>query len=107
MTSDNRIYACELGRLAFELMEAAPALLHRLECIYDEILVDEVQDLASYDWEILEKLLHSRIELRLVGDVRQAVLSTNPRGRKNKQFGYAASLQWFRKLLKLWVTVLA
>lgn len=97
MTPGNRVYGCELGRLAFELMGATPALLHRLECIYDEILVDEVQDLASYDWEILQALLHSEIEVRLVGDVRQAVLSTNPRGHKNKQFGYAASLEWFRE----------
>lgn len=95
MTADNRIYSCELGRLAFELMEATPALLNRLECIYDEILIDEVQDLASYDWEILQVLLRSNIGVRLVGDVRQAVLSTNPRGRKNKRFGYAASLEWF------------
>lgn len=96
MAFGNRIYGCELGRLAFELMETTPVLLHRLECIYDEILIDEVQDLAGYDWEILQALLHSRIEVRLVGDVRQAVLSTNPRGFKNKQFGYAASLEWFR-----------
>lgn len=95
MAANNRVYSCELGRLAFELMEATPALLNRLECIYDEILIDEVQDLASYDWEILQVLLHSNIEVRLVGDVRQAVLSTNPRGRKNKQFGYASSLEWF------------
>lgn len=97
MADGNRIYGCELGRLAFELMSATPALLHRLECIYDEILVDEVQDLASYDWEILQVLLNSKIQMRLVGDVRQAVLSTNPRGQKNKQFGYAASLEWFRE----------
>ncbi|KPW38777.1 UvrD-helicase domain-containing protein [Pseudomonas syringae] len=96
MDSGNRVYACELGKLAFELMEATPALLRRLECIYDEILIDEVQDLASFDWEILEMLLGSTIDVRMVGDVRQAVLSTNPRGKKNKKFGYAASLEWFR-----------
>ncbi|MBS0042284.1 UvrD-helicase domain-containing protein [Shewanella sp. M16] len=97
MTADNKIFGCELGRLAFELMQATPALVHRLECIYDEILIDEVQDLASYDWEILEMLLHSKIEVHLVGDVRQSVLSTNPRGQKNKKFSYAASLEWFLK----------
>lgn len=96
MTSDNRIYGCELGRLSFELMATTPALLRRLECVYDEILVDEVQDLASWDWEILELLLKSNLQVRLVGDVRQAVLSTNPRGRKNKRFDYADSLEWFR-----------
>lgn len=96
MDSGDRVYGCELGKLAFELMEATPTLLRRLECIYDEILIDEVQDLASYDWEILEVLLGSKIDVRMVGDVRQAVLSTNPRGQKNKKFGYAASLEWFR-----------
>lgn len=95
MTADNKVFGCELGRLAFELMEAKPELLNRLENIYDEILIDEVQDLAGYDWEILRALLQSKIEIRLVGDVRQAVLSTNPRGQKNKKFGYAASLEWF------------
>jgi superfamily I DNA/RNA helicase len=96
MDSGNRVYGCELGKLAFELMEATPTLLRRLECIYDEILIDEVQDLASFDWEILAVLLGSKIDVRMVGDVRQAVLSTNPRGQKNKKFGYAASLEWFR-----------
>jgi len=95
MNPKNEIYACELGRLAFELLEATPALLCRLECIYDEILIDEVQDLAGYDWDILQALLQSNIQIRMVGDVRQAVLSTNPRGQKNKKFSYAASLEWF------------
>jgi len=95
MDGSNQIYACELGRLARELMAATPALIRRLECLYDEILVDEVQDLSGYDWEIVHELLESRIDVRMVGDVRQAVLSTNPRGQKNKQYGYAGALAWF------------
>lgn len=97
MSSGNQVYASELGRLAFELMQATQALLHRLECLYDEILIDEVQDLSGYDWEIIRALLESKIDVRMVGDVRQAVLSTNPRGQKNKKYGYASSLEWFRK----------
>ncbi|MFW5410507.1 UvrD-helicase domain-containing protein [Pectobacterium brasiliense] len=97
MNQRNEIYSCELGRLSAELMNHTPALLRRLECIYDELLIDEVQDLSGYDWEILRALMKSRITIRLVGDVRQAVLSTNPRGQKNKQYGYAASLEWFRQ----------
>ncbi|EJB8386457.1 TPA: UvrD-helicase domain-containing protein [Pseudomonas aeruginosa] len=97
MDGSNHLYACELGRLASELMATTPALLRRLECLYDEILIDEVQDLSGYDWDILRELLRSRIDIRMVGDVRQAVLSTNPRGQKNKQYGYAAALEWFRK----------
>ncbi|WP_191488857.1 ATP-dependent helicase [Pseudomonas sp. FEN] len=40
---------------------------------------------------------NSRIDVRMVGDVRQAVLSTNPRGQKNKQYGYAGALEWFQE----------
>lgn len=92
MDGSNQIYACELGRLARELMAATPALIRRLECLYDEILIDEVQDLSGYDWEIVLELLKSRIDVRMVGDVRQAVLSTNPRGRKINSMGMQVHL---------------
>jgi superfamily I DNA and RNA helicase len=69
----------ELGRLANELLGASKgALLHRLESLYDEILIDEVQDLSAHDWEIADALLHSSIQIRMVGDIRQSVLATNP-----------------------------
>ena len=92
------VYACELGRLAHELVEASRgALLRRLECIYDEILIDEVQDLSSHDWEVIDVLLGSSIELCMVGDIRQSVLSTNPRSSKNRRYAYAEALKWFRQ----------
>ena len=49
LDSNGAAYACELGRLAHELVdESGGALLHRLSCIYDEILIDEVQDLLIF-----------------------------------------------------------
>lgn len=96
LDSNSMVYACELGRLAFELIGASNgSLLKRLECIYDEILIDEVQDLSSYDLEIADALFESSIDVRMVGDIRQAVLSTNPRSKKNKQFAFAESINWF------------
>ncbi|QET05875.1 AAA family ATPase [Cupriavidus pauculus] len=95
-------YACELGRLANELLGASKgALLHRLESLYDEILIDEVQDLSAHDWEIVDALLHSSIQIQMVGDIRQSVLATNPRGTKNKQYAYAEAVKWFREREKL------
>jgi DNA helicase-2/ATP-dependent DNA helicase PcrA len=80
MDSNSAIYACELSRLAHELVEASRgALLRRIECIYDEILIDEVQDLSSHDWEILDVLLGASTPIRMVGDIRQSVLATNSR----------------------------
>jgi DNA helicase-2/ATP-dependent DNA helicase PcrA len=98
LDSTGAVYACELGRLAHKLVEASHgALLHRLECMYDEILIDEVQDLSGHDWEIADVLLSSSIEIRMVGDIRQSVLSTNPRGGKNKKYAYADAVKWFRE----------
>lgn len=91
------VYACELGRLAYELIgESDGSLMRRLECIYDEILIDEVQDLSSHDWEIVDALMASRITIHMVGDIRQSVLATNPRSSKNKRYAYAEVINWFR-----------
>lgn len=99
--SGDSVYAKETARLAYELIgQSGGALIHRLECLYDEILIDEVQDLSGYDLDILQALFGTRIEIRLVGDVRQAVLSTNPRGQMKKAFAYSKSHEWFKKQQK-------
>ena len=98
LDADGAAYACELGRLAHELTEASGgSLRRRLECCYDEILIDEVQDFAAHDWEILDFLLGSTVSIKMVGDFRQAVLSTNPRSSKNRQYAHVAALEWFRE----------
>jgi hypothetical protein len=68
-----------------------------LECLYDEILIDEVQDLSAHDWEIVDTLLDSAIDVRMVGDIRQSVLATNPRSSKNRKYAYADAVHWFRE----------
>ena len=102
MDSNDAVYACELGRLAHELVEESKgALIHRLECIYDEILIDEVQDLSSHDWEIIDVLLNSSLHIRMVGDIRQSVLATNPRSIKNKKYNWESiSKEYYNKLYK-------
>lgn len=98
LDSGGAAYACELSRLAHELIEASgDALLRRLQCIYEEVLIDEVQDLSSHDWEIIDTLLSSTVDVHMVGDIRQAVLATNPRSSKNKRYAYADSIHWFRE----------
>jgi DNA helicase-2/ATP-dependent DNA helicase PcrA len=59
-----------------------------------------MQDLAGFDWELIELLLRSPIGITLVGDTRQGTFSTNLAA-KNKQFrGHRASTlveQWKAK----------
>jgi len=98
LDSDGAAYGCEVARLSHELVsESKGTLLRRLECIYEEILIDEVQDLSSHDWELVDVLLHSLITIRMVGDVRQSVLSTNPRSSKNAKYSYAGAMNWARE----------
>lgn len=98
MDVNDAIFCCELGRLAHELVaDSAGAVVRRLESIYDEILIDEVQDLSAHDWEIIDVLLNSAVSVRMVGDIRQAVLSTNPRSSKNSRYSYAGAIEWARE----------
>ncbi|HQT91820.1 MAG TPA: UvrD-helicase domain-containing protein, partial [Candidatus Kryptobacter bacterium] len=65
----------------------------RLERIYDQHFVDELQDLSGYDLEVMRDLLRSKISVTLVGDPRQATYSTN-RSSKNKQFKRVGVFDW-------------
>lgn len=60
-------------------------VINRLESIYDKVFIDEVQDLAGYDFEFLELLFKSNLEVLVVGDFRQATYFTNP-STKNRKF---------------------
>jgi DNA helicase-2/ATP-dependent DNA helicase PcrA len=52
-------------------------VIKRLSEIYERIYVDEFQDLAGYDFDIIEQIMRSSIETILVGDCRQATYFTN------------------------------
>lgn len=57
----------------------------RLRQIYTDVFIDEFQDLAGWDLDVISMLLKSGIRITLVGDPRQHIYSTNPSG-KNTQF---------------------
>lgn len=68
-----------------DLMQGAA--IERLAAMYDEIYIDEVQDLAGYDLDLIERLLTSGIEIVLVGDTRQATYATNHSARHQQHRG--------------------
>lgn len=73
-------FACKLIR------ETGGKPVDRLAQIVDRIYIDEAQDLAGYDLDLIERLLDSDIEVVLVGDHRQATFKTN-QSAKNRRFG--------------------
>lgn len=96
LDSEGRAYKRHLAHLAMDVSGASSgAVMDRLGHIYDTIYVDEAQDLNGYDLEVLDALIDSPISLTLVADVRQAILLTNPRDPKNKQFKGIKVKEWF------------
>jgi hypothetical protein len=68
-------------------------VIQRLEKIYDYIYIDEMQDLAGYDLELLERLFSSQIVTVAVGDPRQGTFSTNLAA-KNRKFSRSGIMDW-------------
>jgi DNA helicase-2/ATP-dependent DNA helicase PcrA len=96
LDGDGRAYSRHLAQLAMDVNAASSgAAMDRLSRLYDAIYVDEVQDLNGYDLEVLDALIESPISLTLVGDVRQALLQTNPRDPKNRQYKGIKIKKWF------------
>ena len=80
------IYSDKIAKFVVECEEKShQSVTARLRQIYTDIFIDEFQDLAGWDLELIEMLLKSGIRITLVGDPRQHIYSTNPSS-KNKQY---------------------
>lgn len=85
-SAPNRIWSDRATDFACQLIDATDGLpLNRVQGVFDRIIVDEAQDLAGWDLELLEHLLNSTVEVALIGDHRQATFLTNDNP-KNRQF---------------------
>lgn len=95
--TEDRAYRLHLSRLAFDVSAVSEgAVIDRISHIYDEIYIDEVQDLTGCDLRIVEQLMHqSNLDIYLVGDVRQSVFDTNPRDPNLKQYRGVKMVDWF------------
>lgn len=60
-------------------------VITRLEEIYSHIFIDELQDYAGWDLEIIRLLFESKIQVSCVGDYKQATYRTN-NSPKNRQY---------------------
>lgn len=90
------IYSDKISEFALNLNQAsAGAVLARLAQRFSTIYVDEIQDMAGWDLQLLELLLGSGINIVLVGDHRQATFRTN-NSSKNKTFAGVHVIDKFR-----------
>lgn len=85
-SSPNRIWSDRATDFACRLIDETDGLpINRVQSVFDRIIVDEAQDLAGWDLELIEYVLKSPVEVALIGDHRQATFSTNDNP-KNRQF---------------------
>jgi len=94
-TKGFKIYSDKLSKFVFRCNEKSNGnVIDRISRIYSHIFIDEVQDLAGYDLELLKLFFNCNSTIQLVGDPRQGTYSTNS-ATKNKQFKKAQIVNFF------------
>lgn len=90
-----KIYSDKLSKFVFRCNEKSDtSVIDRISRIYSHVYIDEVQDLAGYDLELLKLLFNCSSTILLVGDPRQGTYSTNS-APKNRQFKKAKVVNYF------------
>lgn len=74
------------NRLAFffEKTNAVSKIKNRLERYYDELVIDEIQDIGGRDFDFLEATMEANLNMLFVGDFFQHTYDTSRDGNKNK-----------------------
>ena len=86
--SEGEMYMDKASQFSCGIIEKSGGLpLQRFTRIYDHLYIDEVQDLAGYDLDLLKHLIDANVELTLVGDVRQATYQTNQAAKNSRYSG--------------------
>lgn len=94
-SKEGKIFSDKISKFVIKAnSKSSGAVIERLRKIYPNIFIDEVQDLAGYDLELLRLLFASEAKILLVGDPRQGTYSTNSSA-KNKKFKKSAIVNFF------------
>lgn len=77
------LYHNRLAKLV-EMADGIRGVISRIERFYDDFFVDEVQDLAGHDFNLLMALAKANVEMLFVGDFYQHTFDTSRDGAVNK-----------------------
>lgn len=85
LNDSNQIYSDKISQFVVKVNKLTKgAIIDRFSNIFDYIFVDEVQDLAGYDLEILKLFFSSASSVVLVGDPRQVTYQTHSASKYRK-----------------------
>jgi len=87
-TSSLRMYSDKISKFTFNSdKKTGGEVLSRMTRIYKHIYIDEVQDLAGFDLDIIKLLFKSNSSIFLVGDPRQVTYLTHHSAKYGKYAG--------------------
>jgi DNA helicase-2/ATP-dependent DNA helicase PcrA len=77
-TKDMAIYSDKLSKFVVRCNESSNGyVIERISELFDNIFIDEIQDMAGYDLEIIKLLFKSESTIKLAGDPRQVTYHTH------------------------------
>jgi len=79
----NRLYHNRIAKL-LEVYGVLSLINQRLEKYFDNLFIDEIQDLAGHDFNFLQSIAESKLKLLFVGDFYQHTFDTSRDGNINK-----------------------
>ena len=83
------IYSDKIAKFAVKSNKLNNNLvIQRIKSLYDYIFIDEIQDMAGYDFELISNFMKLGIKVIMVGDPRQSTLQTHYDGKYKKYSGY-------------------
>ncbi|HCY64091.1 MAG TPA: DNA helicase UvrD [Oxalobacteraceae bacterium] len=82
ISPSRRLYSNRLAKF-LEQTETVPLAIARIEKYFDAFYVDEVQDFAGHDFNLLLKLAAAKVECLFVGDFYQHTYDTSRDGNVN------------------------
>lgn len=78
LTSSQKVYSDKLSKFVVKSNERNNGdVINRIRRIYTHVYIDEIQDLAGHDLDILQLLFETASEILLVGDPRQVTYQTH------------------------------
>ncbi|GBR75717.1 putative viral helicase [Candidatus Termititenax persephonae] len=101
--NSNRLYSNRIAKLLKE-KNIFPAINQRISKYFDNLFIDEVQDFAGNDFNLLISLLGAKVAILLVGDFYQHTFNTSNDGNVNKDL-YNSYDKYIEKLKETGIVI--
>ena len=84
LNSKDQAHTEFISKLACRVItESKVSIANRVSAIYDRVYLDETQDFAGWDFELIKQLVKSKeLEIHAVGDFRQTIYHTSSNPKK-------------------------